>query len=172
MVERIDSLIGRLEYVALLLASLIIGGVTIWILVSISSRFIPGFQVVGTAEVATVSVVAVAYLCIPYAMRHGAHIRTTVLLDKFPPKVNRAIVAGSSVLGAGVFLFLAWASWGPMMTSWATGEFSGEGALAVPTAPLRTLVVFGSCLMAVECLLATWRQGAPNAQANQSVDIT
>ena len=36
------------------------------------------------------------------------------------------------------------------MTAWAVGEYEGEGALRVPTAPIRTIIMFGSVIMILQ----------------------
>ena len=48
-----------------------------------------------------------------------------------------------------LFLAIAYASWVPMLNAWEISEYSGEGALRVPTYPVRSVVVAMSLLAAI-----------------------
>ncbi|MGC5615369.1 TRAP transporter small permease [Georgenia sp. Z1491] len=128
-----------------------------WVLASVVGRFVDGVVVIGSAEVASNGVAAVTLLCVPYVMRSGGHIRTGILVDRLPVRAQRVAWIVACLLGAIVFAVVAWSTWGPMLESWASGEYSGEGSIRIPTGPLRTIVVLFAVCMAVECLLAAHR---------------
>jgi TRAP-type C4-dicarboxylate transport system permease small subunit len=143
-----------------------------WIVASVLARNIGGFSVRGTPEVAANGVVAISLLCAPYVVRHGGHIRTGVLIDRLPPAGKRVASGIAHLIGAAVFAFLAWAAWDPMLTSWATGEYSGEGSLRIPTAPLRTIVVLFALVMSVELILSGLKKPSTSAVGSENADTT
>lgn len=154
--------------------ALMVGGcillsvVMLWIVTSIIARGVGGFTVVGTAEVAANSVVAISLLCAPYVIRRGGHIRTGIVVDRLPPGGQRIASLVAYLIGAAIFAIVAWAAWDPMLNSWAMGEYSGEGSLRIPTGPLRTIVVTFAVVMVVEFLLAAWK--GPQASALELED--
>ena len=46
----------------------------------------------------------------------------------------------ANILGILIFLLTALSSWGPAVEAWQISEYEGEGALRVPTYPVRILV--------------------------------
>ena len=67
-------------------------------------------------------------------------IRTTLVYDRV--SLNRQLYLRSlaNVLGFLFFLLTALSSWGPAVEAWQISEYEGEGALRVPTYPVRILV--------------------------------
>lgn len=157
MVRTLDRVVGACSLAAVVLACVWITVLMLWIVGDVLGRTLEISGITGTVAMAADSVVAISFLCIPYAMRRGGHIRSTILVDRFPASVASWLLAVSQVLGVLIFAFVAWSSWEPMMASWASGEYSGEGSLRIPTAPFRTVVVAASALMALECGLAAVR---------------
>jgi hypothetical protein len=41
------------------------------------------------------------------------------------------------------------ASWSPTVVAWKVWEIEGMGALRIPTFPIRSLILLGSCLGAI-----------------------
>lgn len=154
----LDRAMARLSALLMVLGCILLVVVMLWIGASILSRAVGGLHVRGTAEVAANGVVAISLLCAPYVVRRGGHIRTGVLVDRLSPTGRRVASAVAHLIGAGVCIFLAWSAWNPMLQSWATGEYSGEGSLRIPTAPLRTIVVLFAVVMAVEFLLTGFKK--------------
>ena len=54
----------------------------------------------------------------------------------------------SNLLGFLFFIALVYASWEPFAEAVAIGEYEGEGALRVPTYPVRLLIVLTSTFAA------------------------
>ena len=71
------------------------------------------------------------------------------------------------LLGVAVFVLMAWASWGPLLNSWAIGEYEGEGALRVPVYPVRTLIVVMSVIAALAYVLLFLRELRGEATAEE-----
>ena len=78
----------------------------------------------------------------------------TELIDGFlPPAWQRALNALCYSLGVLLFAALCYSSIEPAVHAWNIGEHEGEGALRVPTYPVRIAIVGLSALAAVNYLL-------------------
>ena len=49
-----------------------------------------------------------------------------------------------------LFVLLCYSSWHLTMQAWEVLEYEGEGALRVPTYPVRTIILFCSGLMVIQ----------------------
>lgn len=152
-VRVVDRVVAILSFGMSLLGTVGIGAIGALVVADIAGRTLFSSPIVGTIEIAKTSIVAITFLTLPYAMRRGSHVRSTVLLSRLRPRPFYAMTTVSCLLGAAVFSLIAYASWEPMLFAIEAGTFEGEGALRVPTWPTRVVIVAGSALMAVECLL-------------------
>jgi len=100
----------------------------------------------GAPELVKVSLVGVVYLHMPYCLWIGRHIRSDLLSSRMGPKLSLAMDVIMYILGAALFAGIFFASWDQMLEAWEIGEYEGEGALRVPTAPIRTILVLGAAL--------------------------
>lgn len=73
----------------------------------IGSQF--GYPLYGALDVTIMTMVIVVFGGMALCDRRGGHISVDLLERKFPDGLNRAIDAGSAVLGAVIFVTLAWA---------------------------------------------------------------
>lgn len=149
----VDRAVGYLSFGMSLIGTIGIGLIGALVVGDIIGRNLFASPIVGTVEIAKTSIVAITFLTLPYAMRRGSHVRSTVLLTRLPPRPAYVLILLSCLLGVAVFLLIAYASWDEMLQAIETGEFEGEGARRVPTWPTRVTIVVGSVVMAVECLL-------------------
>ena len=56
-------------------------------------------------------------------------------------------------LGGIVFALIVYSGWDTMIMAWQLGEFEGEEPARIPTYPLRTIVLLGAGLTALQFLL-------------------
>lgn len=111
------------------------------ILVDVVGRSAFGRPLLGTSEIVKNSVVAITFLQIPLAIMIGAMLRTTFLLDAMGPRLRAGVEVFACLLGLIFFVVLAVGSFGPLIDAWRIGEYEGEGALRVPTYPVRAIIV-------------------------------
>lgn len=153
MLTRFDGVVNKVSYAMTILGAIGISLIAVLIVLDVAGRNFFDAPVVGTIELVRTSIVAIAFLTIPYAVRTGGHIRTTVLVDRLPQSAGVALTSMSYILGALIFGLIAHACWEPMISAFETSEYLGDGALRVPTAPTWVVIVLASVLSAVECLL-------------------
>lgn len=118
----------------------------------------------GASEIIKNSVVSIALLQLPLAILMDSMLRTTVLTERFGPVGQRVSRTLCGVLGCAIFMLIAWAGWQPALSAFAVGEYEGEGAMRVPTWPVRFLLV-ATCLYSALCylvvMLLDWAGGPP-----------
>lgn len=119
------------------------------ICVDVIGRAFFNHPLLGTAEIVKNSVVAITFLQVPLAIMIGAMLRTTIILDSVGPKIRSAIEILACLLGVIFFVALAVGSFEPLIDAWKIGEYEGEGALRVPTYPVRAIVFAMAILSAI-----------------------
>lgn len=124
---------------------LVIAGI---ILVDVLGRQFFNSPLLGAVEIIKNSVVSITFLQLPLAIYSGGMLRTTLLYGAVGPKYQKVLRSLTNILGFLFFAGVAYSSWGPFMEALAINEYEGEGALRVPTYPVRLLVVLTSIFAA------------------------
>lgn len=118
------------------------------IFVDVGGRYLFNMPLLGAAEIIKNSVVSITFLQLPLAIYRGGMIRTTLIYDAVSPLIQKYLRSFANILGLLFFLGTAFSSWGPFLEAWHIGEYEGEGALRVPTYPVRFLVALTSAFAA------------------------
>lgn len=123
-------------------------GLALLIFADVAGRTVLNSPVPGTKEIIQNSVVAITFLQLPLAIYSGSMLRTSIFADAVPDAVRRLLRTLCMVLGLAVFVGLLWSTWPAFWDAYRIGEYEGEGALRVPTWPVRGTVlvmsVFGA----------------------------
>jgi len=122
----------------------------ILIAVDVFGRVLFNMPFKGTPELVSNSIIAIAFLEIPFVLHRGDHVRSTILLDKIKPGLRTVMELIAIIIGIVMFVLLIKSSWPDFIKALKVGEFEGEGALRVPTTPARAAIIIGSFLMIVE----------------------
>ena len=104
----------------------------------------------GVPEIVKVSVVGLVWCQMAHTLKIGAHLRSTIIIDRLPPRVRRAVEIFACILGAATFALIVYSGWDNTVEAWRIGEFEGEEPVRVPTYPIRTLVLIGATLTALQ----------------------
>lgn len=114
-------------------------------------RLIQGRGVAGTVELSEVTLAAIAFLAIPFAVKEAEHVSTALLYDRLPPRIARALL----LLGGTVVLLVVavsvWVAWPQAMRSLASGE-ARMGLTRIPIWPGRIGVAIGLTLTALQLM--------------------
>lgn len=123
-------------------------GLAILIFLDVSGRGLFNQPIPGTKEIIQNSVVAITFLQLPLAIYTGSMLRTTIFADAVPSFIRKLLRTAGYALGVIFFIGLVLSTYEPAYDAWRIGEYEGEGALRVPTWPVRGLVlvmsVFGA----------------------------
>lgn len=118
------------------------------IFIDVIGRYFFSTPLLGASEIVKNSVVSITFLQLPLAIYRGSMIRTTLIYEIMGPKVRGALRALMYLCGLLFFLGTAWSSIGPSIEAFAVSEYEGEGALRVPTYPVRFLIIISSLFAA------------------------
>jgi len=137
------------------IGSVWVAAITVLICADILGRVLFKFPLVGVPEIVKVSIVAIVWLQIPHTLKTGGHLRSDVVLRFLSGRTRAALDVFAYVLGAVIFGLLVYSGWDTMIQAWQMGEFEGELPVRVPTYPLRSIVLLGAALAALQYLLMT-----------------
>ena len=123
-------------------------GLALLIFFDVAGRGLLNQPIPVTKEIIQNSEVAITILQLPLASNTGSKIRTTIFADAVPLFARRLLRSIGYCLGVLFFIGLVLSTFEPAYDAWRIGEYVGEGALRVPTWPVRGLVlvmsVFGA----------------------------
>jgi TRAP-type mannitol/chloroaromatic compound transport system permease small subunit len=146
-----------------------VAAITVLICADILGRVLFQSPVVGVPEIVKVSIVAIVWLQIPHTLKTGGHLRSDIVLRFLSGRSRAAVDLFAYLLGALIFGLLVYSDWDTMIQAWEMGEFEGELPVRVPTYPLRSIVLLGAGLTALQFLLmageAVRRLSARSAEA-------
>lgn len=109
----------------------------------------------GTPEIVASSIVVICYLQVTYAIASGGMMQVTLFTGLMPVRLRAAVGVLTCLLGVALFWIVTRGSLTAFQNAWVFGTFEGEGALRVPTWPVRLAVLVGSALaVAAYALLA------------------
>ena len=118
------------------------------IFVDVTGRYLFSQPLLGATEIIKNSVVSITFLQIPLAIYRGGMIRTTLIYGAVGADWKRILRSFAGLCGVLFFLGTAFSAWGPALEALGVSEYEGEGALRVPTYPVRFLVVVTSLFAA------------------------
>jgi len=81
-----------------------------------------GTQVPSADDFARLAMAASAFLGLAFALRTGAHIRVTLVLERVPPGARRFLDILCLALATGVSAWFAWSTGDTMIDSWRFNE--------------------------------------------------
>ena len=147
--DPIDRWLGRATKSLHMLAAVWLFFLAFLILGDVLGRNLFNQPIPGTPEIVANSLVSIAFLQLSHSIRMNGMLRAEFLQPYLSPKLWRLLAGIGCLFGVALFLAIAYASWVPMLNAWEISEYSGEGALRVPTYPVRSVVVAMSLLAAI-----------------------
>jgi TRAP-type C4-dicarboxylate transport system permease small subunit len=110
-----------------------------------------GLVVPSYAEIAGFFLAAASFLALPYAMRHGSHIRVTLVLMTLPEAARRVAAVLVCAVGAMTSAYFAYYAWQLVIESHEFGDLS-PGLVAVPLWIPQMPIAIGASILAI-CLV-------------------
>ena len=139
-----NTVVTVMNYLSVLLIFLM----ALWVSADVCGRYFFNSPIAGTTEFVKVFLCAIVFLGITYAAKQGRHIRTTIIVDRFPPTAQRICDIFASLLGLAIFTLIVYYGWEEAWCSWVVREFDGV-EVEVPVYPSRFMVVLGSGLLII-----------------------
>lgn len=126
------------------------------IFADVTGRGLLNNPIPGTKEILQNSVVAITFLQLPLAIYSGSMLRTSIFADAVPAFVRKLLRTFGALLAFAVFMAMLWSTWPSFWDAYRIGEYEGEGALRVPTWPVRGTVLVISVFGAFAYLSMIW----------------
>lgn len=129
-----------------------------------------GLVIPSYADFAGFFLAASSFLALPYAMRHGSHIRVSLLIQGLGPSVRRWVEVWCCAVAAAMAGFSAFYMGSLAEESWRFGDVS-PGLVAVPLWLPQAGMTLGLAILAIaliDDLVASLRGSAPSYQAADS----
>lgn len=145
----IDRWLGGLSRSLHMLAAVWLFSLAFLILADVVGRGVFNQPIQGTAELVANSIVAIGFLQLSHSIRMRGMLRAEFLDAYLPAWLMRGFSMLGYLLAIALFLAIAYASWEPMLNAVEIGEYQGDGALRVPTWPVRIIIVATSILSAL-----------------------
>ncbi len=166
MIKKVNLLIERAAYGSFILG--VIGGVIMTSLIFISTlmRYLGGRPLRFSDELAGLLFLSLTFLCLPYVLDKGRHIRIEILLNLAPaPMVRIMNFIGTMTLFAFCLIF-AFEAWGFMSFSYSIDSRTDISGILLW--PWMAIMPFSMLL----CILVQLRHGIrqPRAETNLEED--
>lgn len=158
VLDRLARLSGAASALALAAIGLVIAA-------QIVAR-LAGHQIPAADDFAAWAMAASAFLALPYAMRHGDHIRVTLVLQFLPKHWERGYELLASAIGTALAGWAAWHTLQFVYDSWQYEEVA-QGLLRVPLWIPQLSMALGLLLLALMLVERLWRglRGQPLSDA-------
>ena len=170
--QKIDKIMESIARGMKLVAAFWLFSLALFILTEVVARNILNIPIVGLKEIIANSIVIIAFLQLPYTVRIRAMLRADIIDNVVGPRIAGYLERGSFLLGAALFAAVAYAGWEPMIRAWESLEYEGEGGFRVPTYPVRTIIVIGGALGALNFLLLALRGHRTDEEARAGGPIS
>lgn len=149
MLAVLDRVLGPITKSLHLLAAVWLFLLAFLILADVIGRDLFNAPIQGTAELVANSIVSIAFLQLAHSIRMRGMLRADLLDPFLPQGIKKWLRFLGYAVGVAFFIALAYATWEPMLRAWEIKEYQGEGALRVPTYPVRTIILVTSLLAAL-----------------------
>lgn len=141
------SMLDRLAKASGAAAAVALAAIGVVITAQIVAR-LAGRQIPAADDFAAWAMAASAFLALPYAMRHGDHIRVTLVLQFLPKGWEKGFELLASAIG---FALAAWAAWHTVTFVYDSWQFDevAQGMLKVPLWIPQLAMAIGMALLAL-----------------------
>jgi TRAP-type C4-dicarboxylate transport system permease small subunit len=113
--------------------------------------------ILGVPEFLQFSIVGIVFLQLPQTLRTSGLTRADVFLswlDRRDPSLRHLLQLLYDLIGAALFIAIAWTTWPLARRAIANSEFYGStGVVQIPTGPLKLIIILGCGVMAIQFLL-------------------
>ncbi len=122
------------------------------IVVDVFLRYVFNAPTKFTDEVGGYLLVGISFMGATYALKHGSHVKVTVLTERFPQKVQRWFNFITESLALSGLIILVWKTVQLVMRSYAT-NFRSMGYLEAPMWLPQLVVPIGLTIFSLHILL-------------------
>jgi len=141
----------RIDRITAVICGILVLVMMLTVVIDVGGRYLFNKPLVGGVEVATNLVVAIVFLSLAYVQLEKRHITIDFVIKRLPARVQDTADFIFLIVMLVIISFVTWRFVDDAMMSWRTGEAT-YGLVAVPYAPIRTLLAFSFALFGL-CVL-------------------
>lgn len=157
LARKVDDLLSLISKSLMIISAVALALIAVLIGADVLSRIFLNKSIIGVAEVVANTLLIVAFLQLSYTIRIGGLLRTEIMDSYAPRLVSRTLWLVGYLLGAVLFLLIAYYSWDPMISAWTRKTFEGHASLRIPTFPSRLAIVVFSGLACINFIALSIR---------------
>jgi TRAP-type mannitol/chloroaromatic compound transport system permease small subunit len=153
----LDRALGVLVVTSNNIGSLWILGMTLAVVADVTGRYLFNAPINGTAEMVTISVVAVLYLQLAYTLRSGRMTRSDAFYTRLVarrPALGNALGLVFHLAGACLAAAIMIGAWPKWLAAWREGYYVGViDVFTFPEWPLLSIIFLGCGLTGLQFVL-------------------
>ena len=141
VMSMIDRRTSEVVKVIAALASVMLGGIALFVTFAVASRYF-GAPILGSVDIVKYLMLGLVVLSLSYAEDQRAHVRVDIVTSRLPKvaqKICEMFAVFCTVFAAGAVAFVFYQSF---MSSTSAGNTS-TGSIAIPVKPFQFLVLLG-----------------------------
>lgn len=115
------------------------------------SRATLGKSLSGVIEVSETLIVIVVFGAIAYAQRAGAHVSTSLIVDRLPATAARLVTSVGLIALVVFLIWISFATFEAAIDSYQTGEYR-FGLVRIPIWPSKLAICIGVTLLLFEAI--------------------
>jgi TRAP-type mannitol/chloroaromatic compound transport system permease small subunit len=153
----LDRALGAIVVASNNLGSLVILAMTFAVVADVTGRYLFNSPINGTAEMVTISVVAILYMQLSYTLRSGRMTRSDAFharVVRSRPKLGSVLELLFNVGGVCLAAAIMMGAWPKFLTAWREGFYVGViDVFTFPEWPLLFIIFFGCGLTGLQFVL-------------------
>lgn len=129
-----------------------IGIIAFVVIVNVVGRFLFEQPLKGTVELVEGMMIIVAFFAIPYTAREKGHVRVTLIVSRFPKRVQDVVRSIGYFLSAGIIFVITYQA--IVHTIYYMRNLNETTSiLFIPLAPFRLIMALGCLILCIQLLL-------------------
>lgn len=150
MQDRLDQKkLDNFYRVLMTMVGMLILAITFIVIVDISGRTLAAKPLIGAVDISRLLLSFILFLGLSYALRRGAHVRVTILYNRFSPRALSVIEILVFLGGFALLSLLAYCSWDLFWDSWLVRE-TMRSPIDLPRWLAKLALFAGSTLFAAQ----------------------
>lgn len=130
----------------------VIGIMALVVIVNVVGRFLFEQPLKGTVELVQAMMIIVAFFAIPYTARKKGHVRVTLIVSRFPKRIQGVVRSIGFFLSAGIFAVITYQAIVNTIY-YMRNLHETTSILFIPLAPFRLIMALGCLILCIQLLL-------------------
>ena len=152
IIGRIERASHRWNWAVMVLVSPFILGMMILGVADASGRYLFNNPIMGAIEIEAIMLAYIGFMTLAYGLVRGSHVRVTLLLGRFPPRVKLGMEILAGMAGIFLFILLTWGGIEQFWDSWIVKEVM-PASVRLPYWLPKLALPLGALLMTIQIII-------------------